>query len=186
LKMEAVRSYETSADFYQTTWHYIPKDRTFHCHFFENLTSNLKRKLCPFWCTIMVELKSSVFWDIMLRSPLKVNRCFGGTCRLHLQGRRICQARRLRLLSCSLLAWLILQLWRWRKHVPLKCWLTFNRLRDVEPFVIILAWWFEWPHFMSNRNFIGFKDVNFYIILSANKLIMKRLAITFNIWNNMG
>jgi hypothetical protein len=25
--------------------------------------------------------------------PLKVNRCFGGTCRLRLQGRRISQAR---------------------------------------------------------------------------------------------
>jgi hypothetical protein len=28
-------------------------------------------------------LKSAVFWDIILYSPLKVNRCFGGTYRLH-------------------------------------------------------------------------------------------------------
>jgi hypothetical protein len=34
-----------------------------------------------------------VFWDITLRSPLKVNQRFGGTCRLHLQGRRISQER---------------------------------------------------------------------------------------------
>jgi hypothetical protein len=33
------------------------------------------------------------FWGITPRSPLNVNRRFGGTCRLHLQGRRISQAR---------------------------------------------------------------------------------------------
>jgi hypothetical protein len=38
-------------------------------------------------------MKSSVFWDITLCSPLKVNRPFGGTYRLHRQGRKICQAR---------------------------------------------------------------------------------------------
>jgi hypothetical protein len=36
---------------------------------------------------------SSIFWDITSHSPLKVNRRFGGTWRLHLQGRRISQAR---------------------------------------------------------------------------------------------
>jgi hypothetical protein len=30
-------------------------------------------------------MKSSVFWDITPCSLLKVNRRFGGTCRLHLQ-----------------------------------------------------------------------------------------------------
>jgi hypothetical protein len=37
--------------------------------------------------------KSSIFWDIMLCSLLNINWCFGGTCRLHLQGQRISQAR---------------------------------------------------------------------------------------------
>jgi hypothetical protein len=37
--------------------------------------------------------KSSIFWDITPCSPLKVNRRFGGTCRLHLQGRRISKER---------------------------------------------------------------------------------------------
>jgi hypothetical protein len=37
--------------------------------------------------------KSSIFWDITSCSPLKVNRRFGKSCRLHLQGRRIRQAR---------------------------------------------------------------------------------------------
>jgi hypothetical protein len=30
LNMEAICSSETSADFYLTTWRYIPKDRTLH------------------------------------------------------------------------------------------------------------------------------------------------------------
>jgi hypothetical protein len=38
-------------------------------------------------------MNSSVFWDITPCSPLKVNRRFGGTCRLHLQGPRINHAR---------------------------------------------------------------------------------------------
>jgi hypothetical protein len=38
-------------------------------------------------------MKSSVFWDITPCSPLKANRRFGGTCRLHLQGRRISRSR---------------------------------------------------------------------------------------------
>jgi hypothetical protein len=36
-----------------------------------------------------VVMTNPIFWDITQCSPLKVNRCFGGTCRLHLQGRRI-------------------------------------------------------------------------------------------------
>jgi hypothetical protein len=32
-------------------------------------------------------MKSTIFCDITPCSPLKVNRCFGGTYRLHLQGR---------------------------------------------------------------------------------------------------
>jgi hypothetical protein len=41
-----------------------------------------------------VVMKSSVFWDITLCSPLKVNRCFVGIYCLHLQGRRVRQARK--------------------------------------------------------------------------------------------
>jgi hypothetical protein len=37
-------------------------------------------------------MNSTIFWDIMPRSPLKVNRRFGGTYRLHLQ-RRISRVR---------------------------------------------------------------------------------------------
>jgi hypothetical protein len=40
-----------------------------------------------------VVMKSTIFWDITPCSPLKVNRRFGGTYHLHLQGRRISRAR---------------------------------------------------------------------------------------------
>jgi hypothetical protein len=45
-------------------------------------------------------LKSSIFWDLMPCSPLKVNRRFGGTCGLHLQGRRIGKASKALLATC--------------------------------------------------------------------------------------
>jgi hypothetical protein len=35
-----------------------------------------------------VVMKSTIFWDITPCSPLSVNRCFGGTCRLHVVGRQ--------------------------------------------------------------------------------------------------
>jgi hypothetical protein len=48
------------------------------------------------YCTIPLRQtllsKSVVFWNITPCSPLKVNRCFGGTCRLYLKGRRISPA----------------------------------------------------------------------------------------------
>jgi hypothetical protein len=40
-----------------------------------------------------VVMKSSIFWDIMSCSPLKVNRSYGGTGRLHIQGLRVSQVR---------------------------------------------------------------------------------------------
>jgi hypothetical protein len=38
-------------------------------------------------------MKSTIFWDITPCNPLKVNRRFGGTYCLHLQGRKISRAR---------------------------------------------------------------------------------------------
>jgi hypothetical protein len=40
-----------------------------------------------------VVVKSTIFWDITLHSPLSINQRFGGTYRLHLQGRKISWAR---------------------------------------------------------------------------------------------
>jgi hypothetical protein len=71
-----------------------------------------------------VVMKTTNFWDITPCSPLKVNRRFGRTYSLHLQCRRISQARYQResssdchLISSWYLARLI-RLWRWRRYVP--------------------------------------------------------------------
>jgi hypothetical protein len=40
-----------------------------------------------------VVMKSTIFWDITPCSPMNVNRRFGRTYRLHLQGRRISWTR---------------------------------------------------------------------------------------------
>jgi hypothetical protein len=46
-------------------------------------------------CKLKCNMKVSVSWDTTTLSRLKVNRCFGGTCHLHLRRRRISQARTL-------------------------------------------------------------------------------------------
>jgi hypothetical protein len=48
-----------------------------------------------------VVMKSSIFWDIMSCSPLKVTPRFGGTCRLHLQIRRMSQTTNEREAGCK-------------------------------------------------------------------------------------
>jgi hypothetical protein len=76
--------------------------------------------------------KSCIFWYITSCSPLKVNWRFGGTCRHHLQGRTVSQARN----RCGgrwkaklwFLAWLILRPWNWMRHILPKHRLIFNRL----------------------------------------------------------
>jgi hypothetical protein len=40
-----------------------------------------------------VAMKSSIFYHVTPRSALKVDRRFGGTCDLHLHGRKISQTR---------------------------------------------------------------------------------------------
>jgi hypothetical protein len=114
-------------------------------------------------------MKSSIFWDITPCSPLKVNIHFGGTCRPHLQGWSISQARNRResmwhteaivrnpnriqcssrgdsssvlstknfssachLISGWFLALLILEPWRWRRHIYPKRQLPFNELHVI-------------------------------------------------------
>jgi hypothetical protein len=44
--------------------------------------------LVEFWVFTAVVMKSIIFWDMTPCSPLSVNRRFGGTYRLRLQGRR--------------------------------------------------------------------------------------------------
>jgi hypothetical protein len=56
------------------------------------VTSNLKPHV-GFEILTAVALKTSIFCDVMPRSPVSVNRRFGGTFRLHLEGWRVSQAR---------------------------------------------------------------------------------------------
>jgi hypothetical protein len=50
--------------------------------------------------TVAFLKKNSVFWDAMPCSPLKDNRCFERTCRLHIQGRRSLHSTCFTLVSC--------------------------------------------------------------------------------------
>jgi hypothetical protein len=72
----------------------------------------------------VVVMKSSIFWDIMSCSLLKVNRRFERTCCLYFLGRRISQARTQResKWQSSIIR---------RLHVPSKSRLTFRRLHGI-------------------------------------------------------
>jgi hypothetical protein len=52
--------------------------------------SNMSTICCilHYYCINQHNVKSTIFWDIALCNPFSVNRCFGGTYRLHLQGRK--------------------------------------------------------------------------------------------------
>jgi hypothetical protein len=67
----------------------------------------------PFWW----HQRSTFFWDITSCSPLSVNRRFGGTYRLRLQGH---------LRSRWFLVALIFLPWRWKRYVPPKRRVTTN------------------------------------------------------------
>jgi hypothetical protein len=75
-------------------------------------------------------MNNSIFWDMTLCSPLKVNRRFGGAFRLNLQCLRISQARNQREAG-SKHSLALLRPWRWERHVPLKRRLFFNGLHGV-------------------------------------------------------
>jgi hypothetical protein len=70
-----------------STNHFVLTRRT------EWMNSLLYIHIVGFEVLTAVVMKSSVFSDITLCGPLKVNRHFGGTCCFPLQGRRIPQAR---------------------------------------------------------------------------------------------
>jgi hypothetical protein len=74
-------SSETSVTIHKTTRQYIPKESKLHSHRQENLKSCVTVR---FEVLTAAFVKSSIFWDITPCSPLKVNRRFGGTCRLHI------------------------------------------------------------------------------------------------------
>jgi hypothetical protein len=54
---------------------------------------SLKKEFFIVFIRGIVQQNNSLFWDITPCSPLKVNRRFGGACRLNRQGQNIRQAR---------------------------------------------------------------------------------------------
>jgi hypothetical protein len=72
------------------------------------------------YLTNIWDLEEFYLLGIMPCSAFKVSRHFGGICRLHLQGRRISQARNQRESR-----------WQAERHVPPKLRLTFNELHDI-------------------------------------------------------
>jgi hypothetical protein len=109
----------------------------------------LSANINNFFCCIrigpsnyLMSMKRTIFWSITPCSPLKMNRRFGGTYRLHLQVRRISRARNQResswqvtsacnLISLWFLARLIRRPRRWRRYDTSKRWLTFDGLHGV-------------------------------------------------------
>jgi hypothetical protein len=75
----------------------------------------------------ILKLSTNV-WDITPYSPFNVNRRFAETRRLHLQCRRLSRVLFATCFQSGFFAWLVLRPKRWRRHVPLKCRLTFNGL----------------------------------------------------------
>jgi hypothetical protein len=57
------------------------------------IRERLEKKFVAFEILTAVDMNTSNFRDITPCSSLKVDRCFGGTCYLRLEGRRISQAR---------------------------------------------------------------------------------------------
>jgi hypothetical protein len=57
------------------------------------ITLQTYKECVGFGVLTAVVMKTIIFWDITPRSPLNVNRRFGGIYLVHLQGRRISQAR---------------------------------------------------------------------------------------------
>jgi hypothetical protein len=118
----------------------------------------------------VVFIKCTIFVDITQCSPLIiVNRRFGGTCHLHLQGRKISREKYKResrwqaelayhLRSPWYLTGLILQPWRCRWYVPPKRRLTFNGLHRVMFQKIVISIYFV--GFMNDeccfRNLLNF------------------------------
>jgi hypothetical protein len=71
--------------------------------------------------------KRSIFWDVTPYSPVKVNTCFGGTFRFHLQYLRQAEQES----NMKKAASRGLQSWWWRWHVRLERLLTSVELHDV-------------------------------------------------------
>jgi short-subunit dehydrogenase len=50
-----------------------------------HVSPTLKRTLRSFEVLVVVSMKSTIFWEVVLCSPIKVHQCFGGTYCVHFQ-----------------------------------------------------------------------------------------------------
>jgi hypothetical protein len=80
-------------------------------HSTQTIFSVSKEEHIRFEVLTAVITKSTIFWDIMPCNPLKVKQNH--------------------IISHWFLSWFILRPWRWRRYVPPKRRLTFNRLHGV-------------------------------------------------------
>jgi hypothetical protein len=77
-------------------------------------TSQTQIKYMNTWLMFSV-LKSTIFWDMTPCSPYSCTRRFGGTYRLHLQGRRIVQQTSEQAGSSEMSS---TTQWTTRRHIP--------------------------------------------------------------------
>jgi hypothetical protein len=74
-------------------WPWVPRDSEPRITVLARASSNFRWESVGFEVLTAVVKKSIIFWDITPCNPLKVNRRFGWTYCLHLQGRRISRVR---------------------------------------------------------------------------------------------
>jgi hypothetical protein len=95
-------------------------------------------------------MKTSIFWDITPCSPLNVNpmfrskispQCLVPKNKPSKKKNSVKQVASRVLLHAAFFAWLILRHWRWRRHIPLKRRLTFNRLHGITAQKIEFFYW---------------------------------------------
>jgi hypothetical protein len=67
--------------------------KNYHFILFMHINYIIYVKYVRFEVLTVLVMKSSTFWDIMPCVLLRVNLCFGRTCRLHLQGITMSEAR---------------------------------------------------------------------------------------------
>jgi hypothetical protein len=136
LKIEAASSSKTMYLF--TKLHGVTSQKTS----FSNLICGCVDRIKLHTSNLIIVKRNSIFWDTTPCSPLKVNRRFGGTCRLHLQSRKISRARhqrgsRRQNRRCLLPAYLLvladffLRPWKWRRYATPKRRLQLSRLHGV-------------------------------------------------------
>jgi hypothetical protein len=106
--------------------------------------------LCKIWVFYGDSCEAFCPWDLTLFSLLKVNT-FQRYMSRQLSGlKNKLLSRKLVVLSCWFVSWLILEPLIWRWHVPPKCWLIFNRLHGVsytlEKRTFLLSPSYEWFH----------------------------------------